>query len=224
MESYPIGSEQPQYTAHPTSSNKLVVSLSFLVACLLFLLPFAEFKCENEKFAEATGIGLVSGNTKTAGRLKTLENYGNRLDADGDRKATTVAASDSNEFAIAAIALGVAGLLLSIFGFDKVPKVCGVIAVLCVIAMAAIQFDLRSNIAREEDKYLSAGESFDLSIRFTVWYYVSVLAFLAAALFSFRKKPLIQTVYAQPGEFPVTTSKVPPGSSDITAESPRSQD
>src|SRR6187551_1829529 len=54
-------------------------SVAFLIAILLFLMPFVNIKCNDQKFASNTGIGLAFGiNYKTTSQLKSDKNKGDR--------------------------------------------------------------------------------------------------------------------------------------------------
>jgi hypothetical protein len=209
----PTASSQNVYVSKPPS-NKLPVALSFLAGCLMFFLPFVEIKCNGSTMAKATGIDLVTGtDMKPAGALESLNNFG---DSFSNNENTTVETKkenklEANMFAMAALGLGVLGLLIAFLSSGN--KLTGVIAVLAIAALIALMVDVKSQIKNDPQTLGSDATDVKITAEFTIGYFLSLVAFLIAAIVSFKKRRIVQTAVSQPGSFPVTSSNVPPGDS-----------
>jgi len=159
-------------------------SVAFLVATLLFLLPFVNIKCNDQKFASNTGVGLAFGTD-----YKTTS----QLPYDITRR-TTVTEKQSGEMYIAALVsllLGVAGIILSVVrpGANKLNTILGILGALAlVILMVQIISDVNVNVRKRSDP----DDVSDLKVKaeFTVWYYLSLISFMAASFFSYRRKSI----------------------------------
>ncbi len=87
-------------------------------------------------------------------------------------------------YALAALALGVAGLLLS-FVRVKVGAFGGMVSgVMAAGAMIGMMLDVRDDIKKEG---LAAEAGVSVAVEFTPWFYVALIAFLVAAFFSFQQ-------------------------------------
>ncbi|HWJ26601.1 MAG TPA: hypothetical protein VNS32_08655 [Flavisolibacter sp.] len=168
-------------------------SVSFLVALLLFFLPFVEIKCNATSLYKAKGIELVTGFTVKDDRDKNAED---NLSVGDNRNEK----QEPNGFAIAAFVLGILGLVLSVVNFRSRPlinTVIGTVAALCLLALLVqVQSDTGNwsttgKTGREGDLLHDMARSIRITAQFTAWYYLSVIAFIAAAFFSYRRKPIV---------------------------------
>jgi hypothetical protein len=147
---------------------------------------------------------------KTTGPFEGLDNFGNERANDGisveNKKEDRL---DANIFAIAALALGVIGAILAFMSSGS--KLTGVIAVLGIVALIILYVDVKSQI--KEDPQTEGVEFGQVKItaEFAAGYYLALIAFVVAAIFSFRKPKHISPSVTQPGAFPVTSTAVPPG-------------
>lgn len=174
-----------------TSSGKFGLnSISFLVATLLFLLPFVEIRCNDQPLASNTGIGLAFGTDyKTSSQMKSLDNpFGNQ----SEKTVTEKQNGEMYVFALIALILGIIGVIFSFLnpGPNKVAVFIGALAAICLIAlMIQIQMDIKDKpITKGED---NLGENLKITAAFTTWYYLSLISFIAAAFFSYRKKQIV---------------------------------
>ena len=102
-------------------------------------------------------------------------------------------------FALIALGLGVIGLLLS---FAKARGVLGIgmiTGLLAAVALIVLMIDVKRQVKLEmpassggEDNNLfkgmnSFGDNMGISVVFTPWFYIAVIAFLAAAFFCYKR-------------------------------------
>lgn len=177
--------ENTESPANTTTINsgifgtKIPSSVAFVVAVLLFFLPFLDIKCNDMSLQKVSGIELATGfNIKPPGANNSL--FGGMektAGAKGEKK-------DPYVFALVALALGVAGFLLSLLKL-KAASFGGIsAAVLGAAAMIGMMIDIKSDIKGES---LGTEDGVKVAVEFTIWFYLSVIAFLAAAFFSFRR-------------------------------------
>jgi len=161
-------------------------SVAFLVAILLFLLPFVNIKCNNEKFASNTGIGLAFGtNYKTSSQLKSDRD-------DVDRKLAVSEKQSGKMYVAALIALllGITGFVLTVLNSvnSKINTMIAVLAALTlIILLIQIKYDVKGKSSHDITKGLSA--TLKVTVEFTVWYYLSLVSFIMASFLSYRQKP-----------------------------------
>ena len=167
-------------------------SVSFLVALLLFFLPFVEIKCNATSLYKAKGIELVTGFTVKDDRDKNAEDTLSIGDNRNERQ-------EPNGFAVAAFVLGVLGLILSLVNFSSRPLINTVIGTVAALCLLALLIQVQSDVGKwstgkagnEGDLLHDMARSIRITAQFTAWYYLSVIAFIAAAFFSYRRKPII---------------------------------
>jgi hypothetical protein len=174
-------------TSKPPSKFRLN-SVAFLLAVLLFFLPFVNIKCKGQNLVSNNGIGLAFGtNYKTSKQIQSDE--GNT-----DKKISFTEKDSGKMYlaALIALLLGVAGFVLSILnpGPNKINAAIGVLAALALIVlMLQIKYDVRDKSGRDITEGFSA--NLKITAEFTAWYYLSLISFIAAAFFSYRRKPIV---------------------------------
>jgi hypothetical protein len=181
--------------------NRFGVAGSFTVGVLLFFLPFINVKCNDVKLASATGIQLSAGFEFQPG--KDWENFGRMFGTEAEKKkpaddlrsedlsrSTTSASKPGNihslgpnYFLAAALTAGVFGLIFSLIPFKK-RWLCCLIAGWTgitgfIISVFAI-FDKTS-------EYRVDAGFIKLSVNFTFWFFLSLIAFIAAVVLSHRQ-------------------------------------
>jgi hypothetical protein len=159
--------------------TKIPSSVAFIIAVLLFFLPFLDIKCNDVSLQKVSGIELATGfNIKGPGSDNSLfGNMGKTTGAKGEKK-------DPYVYALVALALGVVGFLLSLVN-SKTTAFGGIIlGVLGIAAMIWMMIDIKSDIKGEG---LGTGEGVRVAVEFTPWFFVTIVAFLAAAFFSYRR-------------------------------------
>jgi hypothetical protein len=160
-------------------------SVAFAVALLLFFLPFVEFKCNATPLYEAKGIELVTGFTvKEDKDTKAIDDNGNER-------------QEPNVFAVIAFILGILGLILSFMNFKSRPLISAVTGMLAAVCLLALLIQVTSDVGkwntagktnRDDNLFTDMAKTIRITAQFTAWFYLSLVSFLAAAFFSYRRK------------------------------------
>ncbi|HSU29517.1 MAG TPA: hypothetical protein VLJ68_14115 [Chitinophagaceae bacterium] len=206
MESRP----QTVVTAPPPSRGMfgtgIPSSVAFAVGVLLFFLPFSEIKCSGKTLMKKTGLEAAMNKDYKAAATGDLFNK-NKVGEEAS-KTTAEPKKNTQYYAIGAMALGVIGLLLS-FMKGRSSSLGGmVMGVLAAGASIMLMLEMKSAFnewqslqvpkkAQEGTDFLGLDKmtqgldnNMAMSISFTPWFYVAIVAFLAAAVFSYmRKRP-----------------------------------
>ena len=169
--------------------KKYISSIAFAAGVLLFLLPFVEVRCQDELIAKNTGLGLAVGSDfELAGKMDDMQDqFRDDKDQDGgvSKKSGKV-----YPFALAALLLGIGGLVLSFMNIRS-GKINTIIGALAALSLMALMIHLNSEVKNKEG---SVDDEFSRSLRvtthYTLAYYISLLSFLAASFFSFRRGQL----------------------------------
>jgi hypothetical protein len=181
---------EPTKTSTAAPGKFGINSITFLAGCLLFLLPFVEIKCNDQALASNTGIGLAFGTDyKTTSQMKSLDNpFGNK----SEEAVTEKQKGEMYVSALIALLLGIIGVIISFLspGPNKAAVFIGSLAAICLIVlMIQIQMDIKDKpFSKNED---IMGENLKITAEFTAWYYLSIISFIAAAFFSYRKKQIV---------------------------------
>lgn len=192
-------------TAETTFFRKRHTSTAaYLAAILLFFLPFVQIKCNDRPFAENTGIGLAFGRD-----YKVSSGWQDQFGGtSGTTSKTTKESGQLYVLALLALIAGIAGLLLSLTLGRKAAvtnMILGSLAALfLIIVMIQITLDVNRH-SRNTEQPGSHTEVIKVTADFTLWYYLSVCCFLAAAFFSYQHWHYLRTGQRSPTA-PATTS------------------
>lgn len=208
---------QPSYM--PASSapglfgTSVPSSVSFVVAVLLFFMPFLDIKCNGMKLQSVSGFQLATGVTvKNSGSDVPLLDD---VKTDGMDKAITKTATKSdkknpNLYAMVGLGLGVIGLGLCFVKNKMAAGVGMVTGVLGAGALIGLMLDVKKQVNNDmigkmadKTKDVTQGEVPDLdtgfnkignqlsdmniTVDFTPWFYLAVIAFLAGAFFCYKR-------------------------------------
>ncbi len=160
----------------------------FIVGTLLFLLPFAEVKCNSASLVNNTGLGIALGNDwkPTPGSL-----FANDAFSGGTQETkSTNKKQDPNILAIIALALGVVGIALCFINASAGIKAAMVSGALAAIALIALFIDLKNKVkdsAKESSGTNELDNSMRITLEFTHWYYIAVAAFIVASIFCYKR-------------------------------------
>jgi hypothetical protein len=110
-----MDTNQPSTFLTPTPSpgvfgTKIPSSVAFAVGILLFLLPFAEIKCNDATLMQNSGLGIAMG---SEWKMSEKNMFG-AMGGAGNTSPIADKKKDPNFYAIAALALGLIGLILSL--------------------------------------------------------------------------------------------------------------
>lgn len=195
-------SYQPVASAPGILGTKAPSVISFTAIVLLFLMPFLEIRCNGMKIQSVSGLQLATG-------FKT-ENSGGGFGGDTLTKTTTnTDKQHPNTYALAALALGVVGLILCLMNKKATAGGAMAAAVLGVAAMVGLYLDIKkqmnngifNELSRKtkdtggedtgvKDGFEKIGEGLsNLSIKvdFAPVFYIVVVLFAVAAFFSFSR-------------------------------------
>ncbi len=191
----------PTYTPPKTTNSgvfgtKIPASVAFVIAVLLFFLPFAEVRCNGTALAQNSGFGIAIGtqwkNVMGGGMFGNSDLGGNNSNEELNKK------QDPNIYAIAAMGLGVLGLLLSFAG-SKGGAMGGLVTgLLSAGALIGLMIDLKNNPKLKSSDLntpktdngnlgLDRLGNMEVTVDFTAWFYIAIIALLAAALFSYKR-------------------------------------
>ena len=166
--------------------TKIPSSLAFLLAILLFLVPFAEIRCNGAAIANNTGLGIATGQEWKEVVSKNL--FGNGFQNNPSSNDSMAKKQDPNIFAVAALAFGVIGVLIAFLtpkGGGRFNLFVGALAAVSLIAML---IDLRSKVKSENsikssDLDLNAGVS--VTVEGTVAFFFTIILFILGGVFSY---------------------------------------
>ncbi len=208
MDSMPTN-PQPVYAPAPSTGifgTKIPSTIAFAVAVLLFFMPFVDIKCGGMSIQTVSGVQLATGfQMKNSSSDNAFLNDMKTNEADQTiTKATTKSdKKDPNLFALVALGLGVVGLLLSFLNAKAGMAVGIVTGIGSAGALIGMMLDIKKK-AKIDMPDMSSGSGEDgglgkglnsltsdigskISVDFTPWFYVSVVAFLAAAFFCYKR-------------------------------------
>lgn len=200
-ESYiPASASTPQPGIFGT---KIPSSIAFGVGVLLFFMPFLDIKCNTMVLQKVSGVQLATGfQIKSPGSDNTLVGGFENMN-DNDTKATTKGEKkEPNMLALAALVLGVIGLVFALLN-AKTGGTGGIITgILAAVALIATMIDVKSKVKAEmpglrnrpggddASGFDKLGDSIYIAVDFTAWFYIAVIAFLAAAFFCYKRMQL----------------------------------
>lgn len=202
---------QPSYA--PSSAapgifgTKIPSAVAFAVAVLLFFMPFIDIKCNNMSLQTVNGFQLATGfkmnnNSSDNSFLNDLK-PGN-MDETITKTTTNTDKKEPNLYALVALGLGVLGLLLS-FTNAKAGGAGGLVTgILSAGAMIGLMLDIKKKVKLDmpdmggekgsgdiglglEKIGQTVSDKMNITVDFTPWFYIAVIAFLAAAFFSYKR-------------------------------------
>lgn len=174
----------------PFFRQKHPVTISFTLGILLFFLPFAEIKCASVTLASNTGLGIAIGTEWNVALADTTKNLLGEM-SDKEKIDKSLGDIGPNIFAIVSIISGLAGLAfyLTKNRHKNLISMCaGIIAAIMLIAVM-IAFNISISNALNDDsrtETVNAGVRKIIGIKFTFWYYISVISFILAAFLSYK--------------------------------------
>lgn len=186
--------------------TKIPSSVAFIVAVLLFFMPFIDIKCNNMSLQQVSGFQLATGfkmknNSSDNSFLNDIKS--DKVD-EGITKATTKTdKKEPNLYAMIAMGLGILGLLLSFTNAKAAIGGALVTGIASAGALIGMMLDIKKKIKLDMpdtggdksgndalglDKIGNEmSDKINISVDFTPWFYISVIAFLAAAFFCYKR-------------------------------------
>jgi drug/metabolite transporter superfamily protein YnfA len=176
----------PSTTSTGLLGTKIPSSIAFLLGILLFLLPFAEIRCNGAAVANNTGVGIATGTAWKEVVTKSI--FGSGFQNNPSTNESKVQKQDPNVFAIAALALGVIGVLIAFLtpkGGGRFNLFVGALAAVSLIAML---IDLRSKLKSEnsvKSSELDLNAGVIVTVDGTGWFYFTIILFILGGVFSY---------------------------------------
>ena len=195
------------FTQQPGSlSTKIPSAVAFIVGSLLFFLPFIDIKCNGTSLQQVNGIQLATGfqMKNSSSDNPFIDDIKNEDVDKGITKATTnTDKKKPNLFAMVALGLGVLGFILSLISSRAAVGGAMVTGLAAAGALIGLMIDVKNKIKLDipSSKNKSTGDdAFELNklgneisdkvnitVDFTAWFYIAVIAFLLAAFFCFQR-------------------------------------
>jgi len=186
----------PVVTSTKTSSpgifgTNIPASVAFLVAIVLFLLPFAEIKCGGVTIANQTGVGFVTNQ-----EWKSFDKPRRYLESAKPAKEDEF--GNSQLILIVVLVLALIGFLVSVTNTNGMIAV--MLGLLSACGLIYFLFDLKSNfdasvhkdaIDQAMQSSRELGNTFNSSkptLSFAPAFWISLLALLAAVFFSWQRR------------------------------------
>lgn len=170
-------------------------TVCFAIAVLLFFLPFAEFRCGNMPMIGNTGFGIATGQNWKAATSWNKNEITQKL-GEASKVEKGMLKDSPNIFAIVALVTGLFGIGISFSAvrWKSIAGMCaGILSALMLLALL-IQFkiEMKSMIGKESQRDDQLGMNLDgiIRIRFTIWYWFSLLLFAAAAFLNYMRDKL----------------------------------
>jgi hypothetical protein len=196
----------PVYTPPPASpgifASKVPSSVSFALVLLMFLLPLSEIRCGSTALMSKSGLAFATGQ-----EWSFMGGMGKDMMKDMKAPQKGEKEGNSQYLIIGAAVLAILGLLLALAG----SKTSGYAATACGVlgagALIGFMIDLKkwfdaglAKQAAEKTKEGSDSLGFDkmdsltnVNLGFTPWFYIAVVAFLLAALFSYKRSATLKS-------------------------------
>lgn len=168
-------------------ATKIPATTSFVIALFVFLMPFLDIRCNEMSLKKINGVELATGyKIDSPGRSNSLFDG---LDKNNDNQISEKGKSESNLYALAALLIGLAGLGLSLLNAKTAMSAAMASGALAAAALIGLMIDIKRQVSSQQ-----AEQSKDvvISVDFTVWFYLALLGFVAAAWFSYKR--LKQTI------------------------------
>lgn len=184
--------------------SKVPSAAAFAVAVLLFFMPFVDIKCNNMSLQKVSGIELATGfkmKNNSSGNSFLDDIKPDKADEAITKTTTQSDKKDPNLFALVALGLGVVGLGLSFTNAKSALGGAMVTGIASAGALIGMMLDLKKKVKmdmpnlgnKDTDSgsglgsFGDMGDKLNISVDFTPWFYLSVVAFLAAAFFCYRR-------------------------------------
>ena len=182
--------------------TKVPSGVTFAVAVLLFFMPFADIKCNNMSLQQVSGIQLATGfkmKNNSSGNSFLNDLKPGKADETITKATTKTDKKDPNLYALVALGLGVLGLLLSFTNAKPALGVAMVAGIASAGALIGLMLDIKKKAkldmpdtggGTDTNNMLGLDKVTDkisITIDFTPWFYIAVIAFLAAAFFCYKR-------------------------------------
>lgn len=174
--------------------TKIPSTVAFGIGVLLFFMPFVDIRCNGMKLQTVNGVQLATGfEIKGPGSDDTVLGGLEKLDRNDQDLKNKTEARDPNLLALAAFILGVLTLVLSLLDKKQVITTAVITACLAVAALVGTMIDINRQVTmdvsgrRKGFDFRELDREMVISVDFTPWFYLTIIAFAVGAWFSYRR-------------------------------------
>lgn len=185
--------------------TKIPSTVVFTIGVLLFFMPFAEIKCKQSSNTDLgglkmdfggqmnisnTGFGIAIGKQWDVkmGGLGAMFSNNSEVKKDQPKQ-------DPNYYAIAALALGIVGLLLCLAKSKALNWVAMLAGILSAAALIGLRVDLDSKAKNPGKEIQNSNDASqwgmdslaNIHITYTPWFYIAVIAMIMAAVLCYLR-------------------------------------
>ena len=194
----------PVYAPAPPGmfGTKIPSSVAFVVGVLLFFMPFVDIKCNGTSLQTISGVQLATGfkmknNSTDNSFLNDVKT--DKVDETITKATTKTDKKEPNLYAMIALGLGVFGLILSFTNAKAAIGGAMITGIASAGALIGMMLDVKKkaklDIPGTGDKSTGTdslgldklGDNLKITVEFTPWFYIAVIAFLAAAFFCYKR-------------------------------------
>ncbi len=205
----------PMYTPSSAApgifTGKIPSTVAFGIGLLLFLMPFIDIKCNNMSLQQVNGVQLATGfqmknSSSDNSYLDDLKS--DTVDKEITKATTKTDKKEPNLYAMIALGLGILGLVLSFTNAKAAIGGAMVTGIASAGALIGLMLDIKKKVKLDMpstggDGDISEGldkigktvtDKVNITVDFTPWFYIAVIAFLAAAFFCYKRMSATRTV------------------------------
>ena len=183
---------QPPVTQSPLTpapapgvfGTKIPSTVTFAVGIILFFLPFLEITCNSMTIQTVSGVQLATG-------FKIKEDAGAfmpAIESSDDLKTENTVKNQTREnpniYAAMALVFAVLGLILSMRNLKTGGTGGLIMGILSSLSLIGLLIDIGNRVKL---KLPSKQADLNINIGLTPWFYISIIVFLAAAFFSYKR-------------------------------------
>ena len=157
-------------------------SVAFIIGALLFLLPFIEIKCNAQPVDDISGAELATGYrvkaTKSDNTLVGKLENSTMLDSGSEQ--LSIKGNDVNLFALTALLAAVLGFIAMFIKSKTASKMGLLFGIIAAGGLIGLWIQITRQVKEETGSTAMEAGSI-VSVTFTPWFYLSLMAFLLAA-------------------------------------------
>jgi hypothetical protein len=176
---------QPSFSPAPGAGifgTKIPSSVSFAVGIILFFTPFLEIKCNSMTIQSVNGLQFATG-------FKVKSDAGSSYMSDivvnsETKTEKTSERENPNIYAAMALVFGIIGFILSMRNLKTGGTGGLIMGLLSSLSLVGLMIDIGNRIKL---KMPDNEAGLNISIGLTPWFYITIVVFLAAAFFSYKR-------------------------------------
>ena len=185
---------QPVIYTNSSANNffrkRYTVTASFAIGILFFLLPFAELKCGSMTLADNTGMGIAIGTQWKVIMASGADDFMKKAKESVKDEKKNPLQTGPNIFAIVSLVTSAIGIAFA-FSNQKHRATAGMsagilAAIMLIAVMVQYKLVMKSALSDNSKGMMDMNMGMVLKVQFTIWYFLSLASFTAAAFFSYK--------------------------------------